>query len=692
MPAANSAVTKEILALRKQINEYSYLYYVLDQPSVPDAEYDRLFRRLQSLEQEYPELINEESPTQRVGAEPLAHFEQIEHQLPMLSLGNVFDAQELVAFDQRLKERLKHLDEGFQFDYTCEPKLDGLAVSLWYEKGKLVRAATRGDGYVGENITQNIRTIASVPLSLRGNDFPEVLEVRSEVVMPLSGFNAFNNQAQQCGAKTLVNPRNAAAGSLRQLDSKTTAQRPLDIYCYGVGVVAAKLEESLGTDVGRTLPLADSHRAVLKALASWGLKINPEIKTVKGIEAVKDYYQQLLRKRPKLDYDIDGIVAKVDSLALQNELGFVSRAPRWAVAYKFPAQEEITHLLGIEFQVGRTGAITPVARLEPVFVGGVTVSNATLHNMDEIKRLDVRPGDTVVVLRAGDVIPKVDRVVKERRPKNTRPVAAPTQCPACGSDIEQLEDEAVMRCTGGLFCPAQRKESIKHFASRKAMDIDGLGDKLVEQLVDQGCIENVADLYSLPLAEVAALERMGQKSAENLLAALEKSKKTTLARFLYALGIREVGEATALNLARHFGSLEAILAANETALLEVNDVGPVVAAHITHFFAQPHNLEIIEKLKAANIVWLDLAPENMTASLPLVNQTFVLTGSLTTMTRQVAKEKLQYLGAKVSGSVSKNSDYVVAGEAAGSKLDKAKALGIEILDEEQFENLLKQYD
>lgn len=700
MSAPAPTIKKEVLALRKQINEYSYLYYVLDQPSVPDAEYDRLFQRLQNLEQQYPELISEDSPTQRVGDKPLPHFEPVEHQLPMLSLGNVFDDQELMAFDQRLKERLEGISEDFEFDYTCEPKLDGLAVSLWYEKGKLIRAATRGDGSVGENITQNIRTIASVPLTLRGKDFPSVLEVRGEVIMPLGGFNAFNKQAQQRGEKTLVNPRNAAAGSLRQLDSKVTAQRPLDIYCYGVGVVANTLAQDKASSVEKNnhagrehLPLADSHRDMLKLLASWGFKINPETKTVKGIYAVKDYYQQLLNKRPTLDYDIDGIVVKVDKIKLQNQLGFVSRAPRWAVAYKFPAQEEITRLLDIDFQVGRTGAITPVARLEPVFVGGVTVSNATLHNMDEIKRMDVRPGDTVVVLRAGDVIPKVARVIKERRPENTKAVVSPAQCPACGSDIEQLEDEAVMRCTGGLFCPAQRKESIKHFASRKAMDIDGLGDKLVEQLVDEGLIANVADLYGLSVESIAALERMGQKSAKNLLTALEKSKTTTLAKFLYALGIREVGEATALNLAQHFGSLDAIVSASEEDLLEVNDVGPIVAAHIAHFFAQAHNREVIQALKQAGIVWLDLSPQARTdLNLPLAKQTFVLTGSLTLMSRQLAKEKLQQLGAKVSASVSKNTDYVVAGESAGSKLDKAIALGIDIIDEEQFEKLLNQYN
>lgn len=699
MSAPALTIKKEILALRKQINEYSYLYYVLDQPSVPDAEYDRLFQRLQNLEQQYPKLITEDSPTQRVGDKPLPHFEQVEHQLPMLSLGNVFDDQELLAFDQRLKERLEGLSEDFEFDYTCEPKLDGLAVSLWYEKGRLIRAATRGDGSVGENITQNIRTIASVPLTLRGKDFPNVLEVRGEVIMPLSGFNAFNQQAQQRGEKTLVNPRNAAAGSLRQLDSKVTAQRPLDIYCYGVGVVADKLVQTKASDPEKNnhsgiknYPLADSHRAILKLLAAWGFKINPETKAVKGIDAVKDYHQQLLNQRPTLDYDIDGVVVKVDKIKLQNQLGFVSRAPRWAVAYKFPAQEEITRLLDIDFQVGRTGAITPVARLEPVFVGGVTVSNATLHNMDEIKRMDVRSGDTVIVLRAGDVIPKVVRVVKQRRPKNTKAVVSPTQCPACGSDIEQLEDEAIMRCTGGLFCPAQRKENIKHFASRKAMDIDGLGDKLVEQLVDEGLIENVADLYSLSVEPVAAMERMGQKSAENLLAALAKSKTTTLAKFLYALGIREVGEATALNLAQYFGSLDAIISASEESLLEVNDVGPIVAAHIVHFFAQAHNREVIQALTQAGIAWLDLSPqarENL--NLPLAKQTFVLTGSLISMTRQAAKEKLQQLGAKVSGSVSKNTHCVVAGEAAGSKLDKAAELGIEIIDEEQLEKLLNQY-
>jgi len=681
MSPQETATKKELLALRTQLNDFSYQYYALDQPVVPDAEYDRLFRRLQDLEQQYPDLITEDSPTQRVGDKPLDHFEQVEHQLPMLSLGNVFNDQDLDAFDQRLKERLE-LGENFEIEYICEPKLDGLAVSLWYEKGQLIRAATRGDGSVGENITQNIRTIQSIPLVLRGNDIPDTLEVRGEVVMPLTGFNDYNKQAIANEEKPLVNPRNAAAGSLRQLDSRVTARRPLDIYCYGIGVVSEDVEAIF----------FESHLGILKSLGRWGLKINPEIKSLKGINAVKKYHQHLLKKRPTLNYDIDGIVVKVGSIDLQNRLGYVSRAPRWATAYKFPAQEELTRLLEIDFQVGRTGAITPVARLEPVFVGGVTVSNATLHNMDEIQRMDVRSGDTVVVLRAGDVIPKVVRVIKERRPENALPVKAPEKCPACGSDIEQLDDEAVMRCTGGLFCPAQRKESIKHFASRKAMDIDGLGDKLVEQLVDQGLIENVADLYSLTLDQLASMERMGAKSAENILSALDKSKSTTLAKFIYALGIREVGEATALSLANHFGDLQTIASATEELLIEVNDVGPVVATHIVHFFSQEHNLDIIQRLNKANIYWPDPLPQTREKlDLPLTGKTFVLTGTLTSMSRQQAKEKLQLLGAKVSASVSKNTDFVIAGEAAGSKLDKAEKLGVTTLDEEQFSQLLNLY-
>jgi len=672
---------KEILSLRAQLNDFSYQYYTLDQPLVPDAEYDRLFRRLQHLEEQYPDLVTKDSPTQRVGDKPLDHFEQIEHQLPMLSLGNVFSDEELDAFDQRLKERLT-FDDEIEIEYICEPKLDGLAVSLWYEKGQLIRAATRGDGHIGENITQNVRTIQSIPLALRGNDIPDILEVRGEVIMPLSGFNDYNKQALANEEKRLVNPRNAAAGSLRQLDSRVTARRPLDIYCYGIGVISAN-------DDGNFFM---SHIEILKSLGRWGLKINPEIKSLKGIKAVKKYHQQLLKKRPSLNYDIDGIVVKIDSIDLQHQLGYVSRAPRWATAYKFPAQEEITQLLDIDFQVGRTGAITPVARLKPVFVGGVTVSNATLHNMDEIQRMDVRLGDTVVVLRAGDVIPKVIRVIKERRPEHSEPVKALDVCPVCGADVEQLDDEAIMRCTGGLFCPAQRKESIKHFASRKAMNIDGLGDKLVEQLVDQGLIENVADLYSLTLDQLASMERMGAKSAENLLTALDKSKNTSLAKFLYALGIREVGEATALNLAKYFGNLQAIMSATKEILVEVNDVGPVVASHIEHFFSQDHNLDIIQKLNKANIVWPDPLPQGKEKlDLPLKGKTFVLTGSLTSMSRQQAKEKLQNLGAKVSASVSKNTDFVIAGEATGSKLDKAEKLGITRLDEEQFAQLLNEY-
>ena len=697
MPTPDLEIKKKVLTLRQQLNDYNYQYYVLDQPSVPDAEYDRLFRRLQEIEQEFPKLITPDSPTQRVGGEPLDHFEQVEHSLPMLSLGNVFNDVELAAFDQRLKDRLKEEDESFEFDYVCEPKLDGVAVSLRYEKGILVRAATRGDGHVGEDITQNIRTISSVPLILRGKDFPEVLEVRAEVIMPISGFNEYNQQAIKKEEKPLVNPRNGAAGSLRQLDSKISEKRPLDIYCYGVGVVAKKTGEAVASSFEKQADqvisiMAGSHWQVLKALASWGLKVNPEIKLAKGIEQVKSYHQRLLKKRPDLDYDIDGVVVKVDSVALQKQLGFVSRAPRWATAYKFPAQEEMTRLLDVEFQVGRTGAITPVARLEPVFVGGVTVSNATLHNMDEIQRIDVRVGDTVVVLRAGDVIPKVDRVVRDRRPANTMPIKPPKSCPACSSDIERLDDEAAMRCTGGLFCPAQRKESIKHFASRKAMDVDGLGDKLVEQLVDLGMVKSVGDLYGLTIDQLSSLDRMGKKSAENLKSALEKSKNTTLARFLYALGIREVGEATALNLARHFGNFQAITTATEELLLEVEDVGPVVAKHIKHFFEQPHNRDVIRQLKALGVSWPDLNPEKkLEKKLPLAGKVYVLTGTLTTMTRQEAKEKLQFMGAKVSGSVSKRTDCVVAGESAGSKLEKAEALGVEVIDEDQFVKLLNLY-
>lgn len=668
-----SSVTRQIESLREQIDEHNYHYYVKDDPVVPDAEYDRLFRQLRELEQQHPELVTPDSPTQRVGEIPLAAFNQVTHRLPMLSLDNVFNQEELVAFDRRIRERLKTDEE---IAYVCEPKLDGLAVSLIYEDGKLVQAATRGDGQTGEDITQNVRTIDSVPLKLRGEGYPDILEVRGEVFMPKEGFEAFNRKAAGKGEKTFANPRNAAAGSLRQLDSRITAQRPLDIYCYSVGYVEG----------GEMSP---THHGNLQLLKQWGLRVNPEVRQVSGVESLQAYHDHILQKRDQLNYEIDGIVYKVNSLELQSRLGFVSRAPRWATAHKFPAQEELTRLLGVEFQVGRTGAITPVARLEPVFVGGVTVSNATLHNMDEVARMDVRVGDTVIVHRAGDVIPKVVKVVLDRRPDDAEAVELPSQCPVCQSDIVKPEGEAVARCSGGLFCRAQVKEAIKHFASRKALDIDGLGDKLVEQMVDLELIQHVPDLYRLKPEQIAAMERMGEKSAQNLVKALEKSKQTTLPRFLFALGIREVGEATALNLANHFGNLDALKSASLEQLHEVQDVGPVVAGYIEAFFQQAHNLEILDDLINAGIQWDDIETER--GEQPLADKTYVLTGTLSRMTRDEAKAFLQQLGAKVSGSVSAKSDAVVAGEKAGSKLKKAETLGVPVLSEDDFIRLLEQH-
>ncbi len=670
----SSSVQAQIEKLRNELREHNYRYYVLDDPSVPDAEYDRLFHQLKKLEQEHPNLITSDSPTQRVGDKPLSVFTQVQHRIPMLSLDNVFSEEELIAFDQRIRERLKREAE---IEYVCEPKLDGLAVSLMYENGVLIQAATRGDGQTGEDITQNIRTIDSIPLKLRGSDYPQILEVRGEVFMPKKGFENLNKAAAERGEKTFANPRNAAAGSLRQLDSRVTAKRPLDMYCYSVGYVEGG-------------ELASTHYENLQLLKQWGLKVNGEIQLAVSAKELQRYHDKILQKRDQLKYEIDGLVYKVNDLQLQQQLGFVSRAPRWATAHKFPAQEELTKLIGVEFQVGRTGAITPVARLEPVFVGGVTVSNATLHNMDEVQRMDVRVGDTVVVHRAGDVIPKVVKVVLERRPENTQPVTMLQACPVCQSAIVKPEGEAVARCSGGLFCQAQVKEAIKHFASRKAMDIDGLGDKLVEQMVDQGLINHVSDLYKLKAEQIASMERMGEKSAQNLIEALQQSKNTTLPRFLFALGIREVGEATALNLANYFGSIEKIQQADAEALQDVPDVGPIVANHIATFFQQSHNLEIIEALINAGVNWPDIKVVDK-ADLPLDGKTYVLTGTLSKMGRDDAKQYLQQLGAKVSGSVSKKSDAVVAGEKAGSKLAKAESLGILVLNEEAFIDMLNEY-
>ncbi len=655
--------------LRDQIRYHNYRYYVLDDPEIPDAEYDRLLRELQALEAEHPELISPDSPTQRVGAKPLAAFGEVRHEVPMLSLDNAFDDQELADFDRRVRERL-----GIEsVSYTAEPKLDGLAVSLLYERGVLQRGATRGDGSRGEDITQNVRTIKSVPLRLLGKGYPRRLEVRGEIIITHAGFKALNAAQEAQGEKLFANPRNAAAGSLRQLDPRITARRPLEMYCYGVGLVD-----------GGDLPGRHSER--LECLRDWGLRVYSGIKRVSGLKGCTAYYKRMAEKRDSLPFEIDGVVFKVDSIEEQERLGFVSRAPRWAIARKFPAQEELTRLLGIDVQVGRTGAITPVARLEPVFVGGVTVTNATLHNEDEVRRKDVRIGDTVIVRRAGDVIPEVVSVVRERRPKNVRAFVMPVKCPVCGSDIERVEGEAVARCTGGLYCEAQRRESIKHFASRRAMDIEGLGDKLVEQLIEKRLIEDVAGLYSLDVETLAGLERMGEKSARNLLDALEKSKSTTLDRFLYALGIREVGDATARALAQAFGTLDALMQADEEQLEAVRDIGPVVARHIEHFFQQPHNREVIDRLLAAGIHWPAV---KVATHRPLEGHTYVLTGALAGMTRDEAKQRLEALGARVSGSVSKKTTAVISGEKAGSKLAKAEALGVTVLNEEGLQRLLQ---
>ena len=672
-------IVAEAEQLRAEIHDHNYRYYALDEPQVPDAEYDRLMLRLREIESEYPQLITPDSPTQRVGAAPLSAFATVQHEMPMLSLDNAFSDEELINFNRRIQERLKHTDH---IEFACEVKLDGIAVSLLYRDGILVRGATRGDGARGEDITQNVRTIDSIPLRLRGTGFPAVLEVRGEIYMPKSGFEKMNDQAREKGDKLFVNPRNAAAGSLRQLDPRITASRPLEMCAYSVGLVDGVQAEH---------PWPTRHSDILYALRDWGFLINREMVVAKDIDECIAYYRKIQDKRMSLTYDIDGIVFKVNQRELQEKLGFISRAPRWAIAYKFPAQEEMTQLLDVEFQVGRTGAVTPVARLQPVFVGGVTVSNATLHNRDEIQRLGLKIGDTVIVRRAGDVIPQIVGIVDTKRPDNARDVVFPDHCPVCGSPVETVPGEAVARCDGGLICPAQRKEAIKHFASRKAMDVEGLGDKLVEQLVDQGYIKAVADLYQLTREQLAGLERMGEKSADNLLNALEKSKQTTLEKFIYALGIREVGEATARNLALHFGNYAALSNATEDALQEVADVGPVVAHFVAEFFQQEHNREAVTALKAAGVTWEDRDQPVNTADLPLKGLTYVLTGTLEAMSRDDAKAHLLAWGAKVAGSVSAKTDYVVAGPGAGSKLQKAEELNIPVLDEAGLLALLQQH-
>lgn len=730
-----------IAALRDAIDQHNHRYYVLDEPSIPDAEYDRLMRELQSLEAQFPELITTDSPSQRVGGTPLPAFAQVRHKLPMLSLDNAFSEDEMRAWDKRVRDRLG--DDG-QVSFAAEPKLDGLAISLRYEKGQLVQAATRGDGSSGEDVTQNVRTIKAIPLRLRGHDWPSVLEVRGEVFMPKAGFAALNARALEAGEKIFVNPRNAAAGSLRQLDARVTATRPLAMFCYGLGEVVGEAP-------------APDHAAAMSRLRDWGLPISPELQVVRGVTGCMAYVADIGSRRDQLPYDIDGVVFKVNDYHAQQALGFVSRAPRWAIAHKFPAQEELTVVEAVEFQVGRTGAVTPVARLQPVFVGGVTVSNATLHNMDEVLRKDVRAGDTVIVRRAGDVIPEVVSVLLERRPSDTVAVTLPAQCPVCGSDVIKPEGEAVARCSGGLYCAAQRKEAVKHFASRKALDIEGLGDKLVEQLVEQDLIRDPADLFALTLPQLAGLERMADKSAQNLLDALEKAKHTTLARFLYALGIMGIGETMAATLARHLGSLDVIMALKLSDLVEIKPsqalklsewihtcglpdsaavtrllmakggpkwfteshalmlmercanlaelrampaahlankpkrqiegVGHVLAEQLVTFFHQDHNREVITKLMAAGLHWPEGEATPAPETLPLHGKTFVLTGSLS-RPRDDFKKELLALGAKVAGSVSKKTDYLVAGEAAGSKLTKAEGLGVTVLDEAGLQRLL----
>lgn len=659
-----------MLALRDDIERHNYAYYVLDAPTVPDAEYDRLFRELQSLEASYPELRMADSPTQRVGAQPAPEFAQITHRTPMLSLANAFSEEDIANFDRRVREGLG----SAEVEYAAEPKFDGLAISLTYAEGRFILGATRGDGYAGEDVTGNLRTVRSIPLRLQGRQLPALLEVRGEVLMLRRDFERMNERAREAGEKEFANPRNAAAGSVRQLDPRITARRPLRFFAYAL----AGLEG---------LPVPDTHAEVLESLRGWGFPVAAERTVVRGAAGLLRYYAEIGSRRAQLPYDIDGVVYKVNRLADQERLGYVSRAPRFAIAHKYPAQEEITEVLDIEVQVGRTGAITPVARLKPVVVGGVTVTNATLHNEDEVRRKDVRIGDTVIVRRAGDVIPEVVSALAERRSGSEREFVMPRVCPVCGSGIMRLPDEVVARCTGGLYCPAQRKQAILHFASRRALDIEGLGEKLVDQLVDQDLVQNAADLYELDIATLAGLERMGEKSAQNIVHAIGKSKDTTLARLIYALGIRNVGEATARDLARHFGGLAALMEADAEALQRVRDVGPVVAEGIASFFAEGHNREVIARLEQAGVRGRAEARQAETRAV-LQGLTFVLTGTLPHLTREEAAALIEGKGGRVSGSVSKKTDYVIAGEDAGSKLEKARKLGVAILDEDGLRQLL----
>ena len=671
----NTAQQQRINELVAQINYHNVQYYALDNPDIPDVEYDKLLRELQQLEAQYPQFKTADSPTQKVGVKALSAFTQVTHRVAMLSLDNVFSQAELEAFDKRVKGRLDEKQQE-QLVYVAEPKLDGLAVSITYENGVLVQAATRGDGATGENITENVRTIKSIPLKLQGN-YPKLLEVRGEVFMMLKGFNEHNKKARENNEKPFANPRNAAAGSLRQLDSSITAKRPLSFYAYALG------------EVSDDAAMPNSHYDTLQQLKQWGLPVCGLIKLAQNTAQLMDYYRDILQRRDTLAYEIDGVVYKVNSLALQQKIGFVSRAPRWATAHKFPAVEVMTTCKAIDFQVGRTGAITPVARLKPVNVAGVMVSNATLHNMDEVIRKDIRIGDKVIVRRAGDVIPEVVSAVISQRPSDAKKVQMPSECPVCQSPIKKQDDQAIYRCTGGWTCSAQLVEGIKHFSSRKAMDIDGLGIRIVELLVEQNIISNMADLYHLDKAQIASLERMGDKSAENLLAALEQSKNTTLAKFIYALGIREVGETTARTLAMACGSLEHIQKQNAEQLQAIEDVGPIVAKNIVEFFQNENNIKIINSLRQSGVHWQDEI--NTLQHRPLAGNTYVLTGKLSKLKRDEAKNALIELGAKVAGSVSKKTTAVYAGENAGSKLAKAEKLGIDVFNEQDLISLLKAH-
>ncbi|OCG05016.1 NAD-dependent DNA ligase LigA [Gilliamella apis] len=671
-------VIKQISTLRNLIRHHEYCYYVLDTPEIPDVEYDKLIKQLQNLELAHPELITPDSPTQRVGGTPLSQFSSIKHQLPMLSLDNVFDESSFIAFNKRIKDRLE-LDEDQAVEYCCELKLDGLAVSLIYENGQFIQAATRGDGTTGEDITANVRTIKTIPLVLQGENIPPRLEVRGEVFMTHKGFTKLNAEAEKRNEKIFANPRNAAAGSLRQLDPKITAKRPLTFFCYGVGSYE-----------GADLP--NTHYARLMQFKAWGLPVSDKVQIRHGAEEALDYFKQIGEQRMSLDFDIDGVVIKVNSIAEQEQLGFVARAPRWATAFKFPAQEEVTKLNKVDFQVGRTGAITPVARLEPVSVAGVIVSNATLHNSDEIIRLGIREGDYVTVRRAGDVIPQIVAVIKDRRPADTKEIIFPTHCPICGSIIVRDEGEAISRCAGGLICQAQRKEALKHFVSRRAMNVEGFGDKIIEQLVDKEYVKTPADLYKLTVPILCSLDKVGEKLANNLMNALDKSKNTSLNRFIFALGIPNVGEVTAENLVNQLGNLTAIENASLEQLQSVNDIGAVIAESIIDFFQEPHNRTVIDQLisEEIGIHWPDVEVKLLTTDSPFYNKTIVLTGTLSLLTRDEAKAKLKQLGAKVTGSVSKKTDLLIAGESAGSKLAKAQELGIKVIDEQELINLLNQ--